>query len=100
MRSFCCYHQVSDVGVQAIGTGCSSLTSLDLNYCYEVSDVGVQAIGAGCPSLIYLNLYGCDRVGDVGVQAIAYLTFSLARLLLTFLAPCLPGAFIFIQAGT
>ena len=38
------------------------LTSLDLSYCKLVSDAGAQAIGAGCSSLTSLNLGGCDQV--------------------------------------
>ena len=35
-----------------------SLASLDLYGCDQVSDVGAQAIGAGCPSLTSLDLTG------------------------------------------
>ena len=65
-----CRQVSDDVGVQAIGAGCPSLTGLNLFNCRQVSDVGVQAIGAGCPSLTGLDLYSCGQVSDVGVQAI------------------------------
>ena len=71
--------QVTDVGVQAIGAGCPSLTSLDLTNC-SVTDVGVQAIGAGCPILTSINLTWCDNVTDVGLQAIGAVCPSLTIL--------------------
>jgi len=42
--------------VQAIGTGCPSLTSLSLHGCDGVTAAGEQAIHATCPRLPDFNL--------------------------------------------
>ena len=46
-----CKRGLAVVGVQAVGAGCPSLTSLILVNRRQVSDFGVQAIGIGCSSL-------------------------------------------------
>jgi F-box/leucine-rich repeat protein 2/20 len=45
-----------------------SLTSLNLNGCYEVTDVGLKHVASRCPYLQVITLYWNVQITDVGIQ--------------------------------
>lgn len=47
-----------------IGSGLSSLRSLDVSYCRKITDKGLSAIAEGCSDLHVLHLPGCRFVTD------------------------------------
>jgi hypothetical protein len=59
---------MTDIGVCALGAGCSQLQKIDLSYCNQVSDFGVSALGAGCSQLQVVDLLGCEKVTREGIS--------------------------------
>ena len=55
----------------AIGTGLSSLQSLDVSYCRKLTDKGLIVVAGGCPNLVSLHLTGCRLVTDEVLQALS-----------------------------
>lgn len=47
-----------------VGSGLSSLQSLDVSYCRKITDKGLSAIAEGCSDLHVLRLAGCRFVTD------------------------------------
>lgn len=48
-----------NLSLQAVGSNCSQLQSLNLGWCDNVGDVGVISLAFGCPDLRVLDLCGC-----------------------------------------
>ena len=61
---------ITDMGVSALGDGCSQLHTIDLSGCRGITDMGVSALGAGCGQLHTINLGGCPNITDMGVSAL------------------------------
>ena len=66
----CWCRQVTDKGLEAISSGCTSLLSLYIDYASRVTDVGLVAISSKCLSLTTLHMYGCGMATDKGIAAI------------------------------
>lgn len=54
-----------------IGSGLSSLRSLDVSYCRKLTDKGLSAIADGCSDLHVLRLSGCRFVTDKALLALS-----------------------------
>jgi hypothetical protein len=60
---------ITDVGVAALGYGCSQLESIDLTTCH-ITDISVLALLEGCDQLILIDLSGCDKITMAVVSAL------------------------------
>jgi F-box/leucine-rich repeat protein 2/20 len=63
---------LTDQGLRAVSS-LAALTFLDLSYCVKVSDEGLRAVSSSCTTLKTLNLFACDKVTDEGVRAVSSL---------------------------
>lgn len=65
-----------------IGSGLSSLQSLDVSYCRKITDKGLSAIAEGCPDLCVLRLAGCRFVTDKALLTLSMNCHNLEELCL------------------
>ena len=76
------YTMVSDVGLQALTSGCIGLTELHVPECKHITDLGVMAVADHCPQLVILDISGCRNVTDFSLLAFAEQSHGLHTLLL------------------
>lgn len=64
--------QITDVGLQAIASGCPNLTRIEIYPDYEpkITDVGIRSIATHCKHMSFISVVGCDKVTDDGLRAI------------------------------
>lgn len=68
--------------MRAIGSGLSSLQSLDVSYCRKLTDKGLSAVAGGCHDLRALHLAGCRFVSDALLKALSENCHNLEELAL------------------
>ena len=61
---------ITDIGLSALGHGCSQLQMINLRCCYGITDIGISALGRGCSQLQTINLSCCQGITDIGVSAL------------------------------
>eukprot|EP00242_Pyramimonas_sp_CCMP2087_P005258 CAMPEP_0198199288 /NCGR_PEP_ID=MMETSP1445-20131203/2601_1 /TAXON_ID=36898 /ORGANISM="Pyramimonas sp., Strain CCMP2087" /LENGTH=252 /DNA_ID=CAMNT_0043869083 /DNA_START=855 /DNA_END=1613 /DNA_ORIENTATION=- len=64
---------VKDDDLRGLTPLAATLTSLDLQHCYDITNKGVKAL-APLTAITSLDLTGCSRVTDMGIRALAPLT--------------------------
>ena len=64
-----CYN-ITDTAVVAVTSACKRLTSLNLCGCHNISDAAVEAVASECKQLTSLTLHYCYNITDAAVQAV------------------------------
>lgn len=59
-------HELTDISLGWIASGCSQLETLDVQGCENLGDFGLRSIG-GLNHLKTLNMQGCDGISDSGI---------------------------------
>ncbi|MCO5610776.1 hypothetical protein L7F22_065017 [Adiantum nelumboides] len=90
---------VTDVGLEALGAGTSTLRWIDLTDCGRVTDKGVEALVRGCSQMQALRLSGCKLVTDRGVEALGKWCKELAELSLHRCNKITDGGLLFLSQG-
>lgn len=61
---------ISDTGLQYVGSNCRQLEALDVSECANVTDVGIDQVAVGCTSLRSLDASDCEQLTDAGVAVV------------------------------
>ena len=49
-------HHVTDAGLASLAAGCSTITTLDLSFCFKITDTGLASLIPGCSAITTLDL--------------------------------------------
>ena len=63
-------HQVTTIGIQAVGATCKYLQHVGLRRCLDVDDDAIVSIANGCPLLRRINICGLVLISDVALDAL------------------------------
>ena len=64
------HHQVTTVGIQALGASCKYLQHVGLRRCLDVDDAAIVALANGCPLLRRMNICGLVLISDLALDAL------------------------------
>ncbi|KAE8698338.1 F-box/LRR-repeat protein 4 [Hibiscus syriacus] len=57
-------------GLEAIASGCTEFTHLEVNGCHNIGTIGLESVGKSCPRLTELPLLYCKRIGNFALTEV------------------------------